>query len=80
MVKKKIPVISLDSTVPVPKEYPQAKYPFGSMEVGDSFVVPNELRQRVAGAASQYTRRSDYKIKFTTRSMGDGTVRIWRTK
>lgn len=70
----------LDSGIPVPKVVAQARYPFGKMKPGDSFVIKEEDRVRVSVAASQYARRSPLKIKFATRKMEDGTVRIWRTK
>lgn len=52
-------------------------YPFGAMEIGDSFLVPsNDVRvAKVRSAASKYGRRWD-KV-FLCRRLPTG-VRCWR--
>lgn len=67
----------VESNVPLPA--PDAsKYPFASMQIGDSFLVPNPSdtdRKRVQTAAASYGRR--HSKAFRTRSV-DGGIRIWR--
>ncbi len=52
------------------------KYPFESMDVGDSFFVEGEDTQgKAAGAAKSHGRY--HNLKFAARTV-DGGVRIWR--
>jgi len=51
------------------------RYPFGQMEVGDSFFCPG-ASSSVEAAANLYGKRSDRK--FSARYVEGGT-RIWRT-
>ena len=52
------------------------KYPFDSMKIGDSFLVPSEDSHRsVSIAASNYGKA--YGEVFVTRTVEDG-VRVWR--
>ena len=53
----------------------QTKYPFRDMDVGDSFVVPSELRTRVAVRARQWGVHNNKK--FTVRKT-DGVIRVFR--
>lgn len=53
-----------------------AVYPFHKMAVGDSFSVPLESRNKATGAASLYAKTNGGK--FSSKTMGDKTVRIWR--
>ena len=68
--------IKIDKGVPVPGESRGAngKYPFGDMEVGDSFFVDIK-QQSFCSAAAGYAKR--HNKKFTTRSENGGT-RVWR--
>ena len=59
----------------VPKPRVVYSYPYASMEVGDSFVVPKESRQKVANATYRASKRLGYK--FTSKSEGE-FLRIWR--
>jgi len=51
------------------------KYPFGEMEVGDSFPVPEGDGFRSRCAASAYGKR--YSMKFSVRKY-EGGYRCWR--
>jgi hypothetical protein len=69
--------IKIDKGVPAPNEHwsrNRVKYPFKSMEVGDSFFTETS-RVAVTSAACGYARRNG--VKFTTRSENGGT-RVWR--
>lgn len=68
-------IFTVDKEVPVPP-HGNAKYPFGDMEVGDSFYAKMK-RNTVASAASVHGKRSG--MKFIVRNEGDG-VRVWRTE
>lgn len=59
-----------------------SKYPFGEMEIGESFFVPfgddkHIIRVRVQTAASYYGKRNN--VRFLTRTV-DGGVRVWRVE
>jgi hypothetical protein len=65
--------MKIEKSIPIP-----SRYPFGQMEVGDSFVIPPEMnRSTVAVYAWRYAQQ--HGRKFTTRKMPDGTYRCWRT-
>lgn len=70
----------IDRGVPLPPSHSiGAKYPFASMQVGDSFLVPmgpdkNFPTER--RAASMYAARNN--IKLVCRKVKDG-LRVWRT-
>jgi hypothetical protein len=71
----------IESGVPLPEPVSgRASYPFGSMNVGDSFFVAaahDDLlaRDRLASAASYFGIRN--KMKFARRKV-DGGFRVWR--
>ena len=65
--------IRIDHGIPLP---PRTRWPWESMEVGDSFKVdtpPAEFRGGVYGSAK------NYGIQVATRAEGNG-VRVWRVK
>lgn len=65
--------MKVDQSIPIPN-----RFPFGQMNVGDSFEIPPEIkRHTVAVSAMRYAKR--HGMKFTTRKMPDGTFRCWRT-
>jgi hypothetical protein len=66
-------------TYKIEKGIPIAKngYPFGEMEVGDSFLAEAKLLQRVRFAASKFGK--DHNKKFATRQVPEG-VRVWRVE
>ena len=50
-------------------------YPYGEMDVGDSFVVPAEYRAKVLNA--NYRAGKRLGRKFVARSEGN-SLRVWR--
>ena len=52
------------------------KYPFNTMEVGDSFALGNLSRDTVSNAAYAYGKINSNK--FSVRKLPDGTHRCWR--
>ena len=72
----------IEKNVPKPvtmKAY-HSKYPFGTMEVDDSFLIPNakvEEKIWVRQAASHYAKRNN--VKFVTRTTDEG-LRVWRVQ
>lgn len=77
-------MISIDKGIPVPKNNRgrPAKYPFASMDIGDSFVSDgdgsNTSGCKAYNAARQYGRA--HGMKFSGRKEGEGKVRIWRVE
>lgn len=71
--------IKIDKTIPIPSDVGagrKAIYPFELMEVGDSFLVPAELRETAKSSAYSWASRKG--VKFAVRTSRDG-VRVWRT-
>lgn len=51
------------------------RYPLSKMEVGDSFVAPVEMRNRIASAMTNYKKKTGRQ--FVLRRVEHG-VRVWR--
>jgi hypothetical protein len=56
----------------------KTKYPFSSMQPGDSFEFPADEKEKVQSAASSYGRRHD--MTFKVRTIDEDRARCWRTK
>ncbi len=76
----------IDKGVPLPKSAQKGGgrkpvYPFGRMEVGDSFFVPltKATPHRIYNTAYQYTKRHGGSPKFKVRVV-EGGCRCWRVK
>ena len=74
-------MIAVDKNVPIPPrergwEGGQApKYPWATMEIGDSFYVPGATQKNMSGPIFHAMQRTGRK--FISRKEGDG-VRVWR--
>ena len=58
------------------------KYPWGSMEVGDSFYVDGHSQGKqcsIISSASKWASRNNKNWKYSSRKQGDG-IRIYRVK
>lgn len=64
---------TVEKGYPIP-ERRCTKYPYGKMDVGDSFYCTEE-RTRLYSSSSQYGLRNG--MKFSVRKEGDG-YRVWR--
>lgn len=74
---------TINSLIPAPAPKTRlgrnSKYPFHTMRVGDSFVIPEGQRSAVAKAASMH--RSRYAPWcFVIDEDADGDVRCWRVE
>lgn len=72
----------IEKGIPVPVNAAQAKYPWRSMEVGDSFIINDYSRenmQAAGNAARIFCSKAKLDWKFTCRKEGD-KVRIFRIK
>jgi hypothetical protein len=65
-------LIQVDKGIPIPK-YNKSKYPFGEMEIGDSFF----LARKAFRLTSYYGNK--FGMTFISRTVENG-IRIWRTK
>ncbi|UOF81618.1 hypothetical protein [Bacteriophage sp.] len=65
--------ISISKSVPLP--VPRRRYPYKTMEVGDSFLVPDGKLQVVCNA--NYRAGKQLEKKFIARRTEEG-VRVWR--
>lgn len=73
-------MVEIEKGVPVPAVNRVAKirYPYGEMEVNDSFLVENTGKNRIVHVCAM-NRKMSLKLgkKFTARKMDDG-IRVWR--
>ena len=74
----------IDKDIPIPvEEKPVSPYPFASMEIGDSFLVPCKKKQRLSvdvrlvGEEIKFRKRTDSSYHFRSHYV-DGGVRVWR--
>jgi hypothetical protein len=76
--------IVIEQGVPLPQRNVgrTTVYPFGALNVGDSFFVANRTTKDFASTIAAARKRMD-GVKFTTRSeqneRGSG-IRVWRTE
>lgn len=70
----------IEKGVPMSKNGRSFKYPFGKMEVGESFSLGNDsiAAARCRSAASIYGR--NHNKKYSVLKTNDETYRCWRTK
>lgn len=66
---------NVESGVEIPKARRKHNFPYGDMNIGDSFMV-SDMK---IGAMCNYNKRNGAKLgmKFVAKKEGDG-VRIWR--
>lgn len=77
--------IKIEKGIPLPTPSrgngPSSKYPWGLMEIGDSFfvaVTEKTKRGKVQSRLGQVGRGGQFGIKVATRQVDNG-VRVWRT-
>jgi len=70
-------MLSVESSIPIPKIRMRREYPYKEMEIGDSFYVPMAKMQVVCN--NNYRTSKLLGKKFIARREGDG-VRVWRTE
>ncbi len=70
-----IQAIELSRGVDLPEPRVVFAYPYGEMDVGDSFVVPARYRAKVLNANYRAGKRMGRK--FVARSEGE-SLRVWR--
>ena len=80
---------TVEKDIPIPRRKQGGKailtypvYPFNSMELGDSFFVPNYSRdkmQRLTIAGRSYFKKMNKKLTVTTRKQDEG-FRVWVVK
>ena len=69
--------IKIEKGIPVSRKgHSSARYPFATMEIGDSFFVV-EKQTKLSSLATGFARRNGGQQKFTTRQV-EGGVRVWR--
>jgi len=68
----------IESGIPVPTQGPggHVKYPFRTMEIGDSFLVSDTKDPKVRFAASYFSARNR-EYRFIVRKQ-EGGFRVWR--
>jgi len=75
--------IQLEDGIPIPAKLPLSTrrasiYPFKSMKVNQSFLIPFLAWRKTYSQIHGYGRRNDKK--FTARRVNDDSIRIWRVK
>ena len=71
--------IKVDKGIPLPPNFRQTKYPWATMDVGDSFALPGPGQ---AGRANRLARfaTAKYKPKEFVHGKHEGQYRVWRSK
>jgi len=72
--------MEIDKNIPIPKATSREKYPYASMEIGDSFIIFDKNRNTIGNATTYYSMKLNRK--FITRKVvenGKEGIRIWRT-
>lgn len=70
-------MFEVEKDIPLPKTRQKLKkYPWDSMEIGDSFLVPKTEGKNAR--ASAYASGFKSGRKYASRLQKDGTTRIWR--
>jgi hypothetical protein len=63
----------------VEKNIPMPGFPFSKMQIGDSFLIPGNIKRSTASvAAKRYEKK--HNVKFVSRKMDNGAIRIWRVE
>ena len=73
-------MVRIDKRVEMPKSPGsgrKAKYPWATMEIGDSFILPAPALNNARAHCSQAKIR--WGRTFQVREMRDGKFRVWRT-
>ncbi len=70
--------MNIDKDIPLPAKRGDnnAKWPWGALEVGDSFLMPRTLSSASAQATTNAKKTGR---KYTCRTEAEG-IRIWRVK
>lgn len=68
--------LTIDKHIELPKVRRRSIYPYGDMDIGDSFYIPEVNMQVVCN--NNYRVNKKTGMKFIARKEGDG-VRVWRT-
>lgn len=73
--------IKIEKGVDIPEHHSQGKYPWGTLEIGDSFLA--DTRFVAFGSLAYYNKKmkrlKKKQIKIETRTEGD-KCRVWRIK
>ena len=72
-------MIKIDKDIPMPGRNPncgKSKYPMKDMDIGDSFLIPENGPYF---AASMHSLANRHGIKVSCRVTGEG-LRVWRVK
>ncbi len=71
-------LLAIEKGIPLKERRGRPKiYPWESMEVGDSLLIPNMNSRRFGGRKTAVERRTGFK--FATRTEGTG-MRVWRVR
>jgi hypothetical protein len=75
----------IEKNIPLPAKRSNLRvvYPFSEMEVGDSFIVGEYSKGKMAcvlSSANSWSRYWNKNYQFTARRTEDDKIRIWRIK
>lgn len=56
----------VEKNITIPSQQQKSKYPYGKMEIGDSFFVPGPIKKNtIQASASNYGKRHQKKVRNT---------------
>ena len=70
-------IIAIERNIPPPDIKKRNSYPYKSMDIGDSFFIPEVSIRTVCN--NNYRAGKTHERKFVARREGNG-VRVWRTE
>lgn len=79
----------IESSIEMPTRFSYGKgrfckYPFGQMNIGDSFIISEEYSResmsKYSNAARNFGKTQNPVMKFSTRKVEGSKIRIWRVK
>lgn len=76
-------MIEIDKNISLPASSgrgAKAKYPFGSMEIGDSFPIPEGKKMSVYLSSRSWANSRKLLWKFSVRKDEAGAYRCWRVE
>jgi hypothetical protein len=72
---------TIEDNVPMPEKHVRWKYPFGKLEVGQSFFVPHKDTTQMSALCKRAARRLEARFASAKAERdGQSGTRVWRTE
>ena len=72
--------MQLENNVPMPVKRDRVEWPYGKMEVGQSFLVGGDGKNLLIGVCARNRKKGrELGMRFTAKKV-EGGVRVWRVE